>query len=304
VTGWGAPPPDDLVHVGANIQFRKNDPMRILCPIICAALLGACAAPGRDVQVDLPLVIPDALSTELSSKVSREPVQSRMLSLSKTLTLDNKGNFGTLAYTNQQQLFSFRQDGLLQVQTTGSFQGPGGSSKIIDQTLSLCGLVPVLGEAAGLSNSALTTAAPAGAAFLPLNFSLSLQSATRRRLSRFEANPSNLCQPTPGMEFSLQMESEVQSKANGQVYSSNKQFTLTEQAKCKVSPDLFPASNLNSSMRGQYLAVSCAYTADPSNDRKVEYAFLLASGMYVVLGEVAKWQTDKARYESVKYQPE
>ncbi|WP_431099453.1 hypothetical protein [Polaromonas aquatica] len=272
--------------------------------IICTALLGACAAPGRDVQVDLPLVIPDALYPELSSKVSREPAQSRVISFSKTLTLDNKGNFGMLAYTHQQQLFSFRQDGLLQVQTTASFQGPGGISKSVDQTLSLCGLVPVLGEAAGLSNSAMATAASAGGAFLPLNFSLSLQSATRRRLSRLEVDSSNLCQPTPGMEFSIQMESEIQSKANGQVYSSNKQFTLTEQAKCKVGSDLLPASDLNSSMRGQYLAVSCAYTAEPSNDRKVEYAFLLASGMYVGMGEVAKWQTDKARYESVKYQSE
>jgi hypothetical protein len=285
-------------------SIPKEHPMRIWVPIICAAVLSACAAPGKDVQVDLPLVIPDALHTELSSKVSREPAQSRMLSLSKTLTLDNKGNFGTLAYTRQQQLFSFRQDGLLQVQTTSSFQGPGGISRSVDQTLSLCGLVPVLGEAAGLSNSAMTTAVPAGGVFLPLDFSLSLQSSTRRRLSRLEVNPSNLCQPTPGMEFSIQMESEVQSKANGQVYSSNKQFTLTEQAKCKVGSHLLPASDLNSSMRGQYLAVSCAYTAEPSNDRKVEYAFLLASGMYLAMGEVAKWQTDKARYESVKYQSE
>lgn len=273
--------------------------------IICTALLGACAATGRDVEVDLPMVIPDALYPELTSKVRGEPVQSRVLSLSKTIAVDNKGNFGTLAYNNQQQTFSFRPDGLLQVLTSASFQGPAGSSKSVDQAVSLCGLVPVLGEAGGLSNNALTTVVPAGAGFLPLNFSSSLQRSTRFRLSRLDASTSNLCQPTPGMEFSIQIEAEVQRKANGGIYQSNKQLTLTEQAKCKVGPNLLPASDLHSSMRGQYAAVSCVYnSADPSTERTVEYAFLLASGLYVSVGQVAKWQTDKARFNSVQYQPE
>lgn len=257
--------------------------------IICTALLGACAAPGRDVEVDLPMVIPDALYPELTSKVRREPVQSRVLSLSKTITVDNKGNLGTLAYNNQQQLFSFRPDGLLRVQTTASFQGPAGSSNSVDQAVSLCGLVPVLGEASGLSNFMV----------------YSLQSATRFRLSRLDVNTSSLCQPTPGMEFSIKFEAEVQRQAHGGIFRSNKQMTLTEQATCKVGPNLLPASDLNSSMRGQYAAVSCVYnSADPSTERKAEYAFLLASGIYVSLGEVTKWQTDKARFNSVQYQPE
>ncbi|MES2508858.1 MAG: hypothetical protein V4625_02970 [Pseudomonadota bacterium] len=273
--------------------------------IICTALLGACAAPGRDVDVDLSLVIPDALYPELTLKARRDPVQSRLMFLSKAITVDNKGNLGTLAYNNQQQLLSFRPDGLLQLQTNSSFQGPGGSSKSVDQSVSICGIVPVLGEAGGLSDNAVTTAIPVGAAFMPFNFTSSLQSATRFRLSHLDVNTSSLCQPTPGMEFSIKFEAEVQRKANGGIYQSNKQLTLNEQAKCKVGPNLLPASDLHSSMRGQYAAVSCVYnSADPSTERTVEYAFLLASGIYVSLGEVTKWQTDKARFNSVQYQPE
>lgn len=272
----------------------------IIAPLV--ALIG-CASSGTTIDRDIDLVIAPSVEPALAAHKPSLPVLSELVAVDVVVTIDHKGNFGRIDTSEQQQAFQWQADGRLASTSTGSYKTPDGSMSAWTSTsISLCGLVPLLNESASKSDSRLTTAVPAGGVFVPFGFSSKSQGASRARLVSFSTSAANLCKPTSGASFTYQSTREEQRKFEGKMHSSNKLHTITESATCEVGPAEQSAKTLNPSLVGSYLPVSCSYS-DPSKPaRKSEFAYLLASGLYLPMSvQLNEYQTNGTRYTALRY---
>ncbi len=175
-------------------------------------------------------------------------------------------------------------------------------SASIATSVSLCGLVPLLGESGSTTDSRLTTAIPAGGVFLPFDVSSKHQIGSRVRLVSFSTSAANLCKPTPGTSFTYQSTREEQRKFQGSMLSSNTLHTITESASCTVGSAEVSAKALDPSIVGSYLLVTCTYSVPSQSPRKSEFAYLLSSGLYLpVFIQSNEYQANSMRYTAPRY---
>jgi hypothetical protein len=270
--------------------------------VLLSVLVG-CTSSGTPIDRDIDLVIAPSLEPALAAHKPGLPVSSELVAVDAVVTIDHKGNFGRIDTSEQQQAFQWQTDGRLASTSTGSYKTPDGSmSAWVSTSTSLCGLVPLLNESASRNDSRLTTAVPAGGVFVPFGFSSKSQGASRARLVSFSTSATNLCKPTPGGSFTYQSTREEQRKFEGKMHSSNKLHTITESATCTVGPAEQLAKTLNPSLVGSYLPVSCSYSDPSKPTRKSEFAYLLASGLYLPVSvQLNEYQTNGTRYTALRY---
>lgn len=279
-----------------------NKAMPLPITLLTLALAG-CASSGTPIDRDIELVIAPSVDAALAAHRPTLPVAAELAALDAVVSIDHKGNFGRIDTSEQQQAFQWQADGRLASTSTGTYRTPEGSASAWTATsTSVCGLVPVLSEAASRTDSRLTTAIPAGGVFVPFGFSSQSQGGSRGRLVAFSTNAANLCAPAPGASFTYQTTREEQRRFEGKMLSSNKLHTITESVACTVGAVEQPAKALNAALIGGWLPVSCTHSEPSKPARKSEFAFLRASGLYVSLStQLNEYQTNSARYTAVRF---
>ena len=270
--------------------------------LLPTVLIG-CASSGVPIDRDIDLVTAPSVQVALAAHQPSPLVPSQLFTADMVVTIDHKGNFGRIDTSEQQQVFAWQADGRLVFKSTGVYKTPDGSISVLtSNSSSLCGLVPILNESSTKNDSRLTTVAPVGGLFVPLGFSSKSHIASRERLVRFSTSAANLCKPTPGASFTYQAIREEQRKVENSVHSSNKLHTHSESVSCKIGSVEQSARALNPSLAGNYLSVSCSYSDPSKPTRKSEFAYLLASGIYLPVSvQLNEYQTNTTRYTAFRY---
>lgn len=286
-------------HVQEPVQYHQSS-----FPVSAALVaLAGCASSGTSIDHDIDLVVAPLIQAALAPHKPTLPASAELASVAATVSIDHKGNFGRLATDEQRQAFFWQPDGRLASSSTGVFRSPTGMVNVwTASALSLCGLVTLLDESAGDTESPTTAAIPAGGVLVPFGFSSKSQSARRVRITGFSTGETNLCKPTAGSTFMFQYNWEEQRKYEASLISTNRLYTIAESVTCTVGSTAQPASALNASLVGDYLPVSCVHSEPSKPERKSEFAYLVSSGMYLPLfDQVNEYQANTTRYTAIGY---
>lgn len=263
--------------------------------ILLGAILLVWASKARSADMEL------VLSPELQARILEHVPQGKAARIIERFSaaheIDHKANLSK-TYADEKSIITVLEDGLTGV--TGSTAFRSSSSNGAGRGMSLCGLLPLLVESGSNVDTSVTSAVPAGKAFLPFSIKSGIDVSSRLKLSAFEASIPSICSPAPGSEFSYKTETAVQFKTSG-LFGRTNDFQRIESANCKVAATSSPASQLNASLTGDYWAVSCQITPKTGAPRQADYAYLPDARFYLPLYLKDEWQSTRIRYTEFVY---
>ena len=244
---------------------------------------------------DIDLVIPKSLESSLRPHIPKTPIVSDLISLTSTLSINHKMNFGRTENVEQQASYQWQPSGLLLM----TIRGTSNSSKNFGVTTatSICGLIPLLSEFAGESSASFVGVSSPISMY---GFSVNANSKRRSRVTRFATSARNICSPEPGLRFSYQVDREDQYAIKTSGFSSSKVRSVSESADCTAGQPQ-DASALSPSLKGQYLLVTCSIDDARKPPRTTTYAFLTSTGIYIQTSEKEKYETDSTQYLKATY---
>ncbi len=155
--------------------------------------------------------------------------------------------------------------------------------------LSLCGLVPVL-NAGSSSFQPWQGLRGLGELTIPDAFS------TRARVIEFKATSADVCRPTTGQAFEIDLTREVNNRL-GLVPTSSKR---RERYSCNVG-DAVPAASLGVALEGSAIKVTCQRRTNDDPPIALEYAFVEPIATYLIVKSVnGDFKTNSA-YKSLEF---
>ncbi|HVL57401.1 MAG TPA: hypothetical protein VM491_12920, partial [Burkholderiaceae bacterium] len=192
--------------------------------------------------------------------------------------IKNVGNFGKLVHHEWTARHVRTPNGLWEV-VIGGGRFVSAPEPRANQTLSLCGLIPLLRSA---------------------RFSTELGGTidTRLRVKSLRTDSTRLCAPGPDAAFDYQVESELQTKSTG-MFRQTTTRTLSSDVRCRAAGESRPASELATGLNGQYLPVSCESVSNGSDKVNLRFAFVDQLGVYLVLTESARHAETTTHYKEL-----
>lgn len=272
--------------------------MRYGALLLLAASVACNAAGAPRDSKDLELSIPPDVESATRPHAPQLPVLAEALSLSRTVSIRHKMNFDSVQAIAEHEVNQWLSNGLLSSTAIGSDKGSPNEG--VSAQTSVCGLVPLLVESSARSRSQQWGAIP-GATHVQFGFSLNQESATKSRVTSFSTSAANICAPKPATTFEFKTVRQQQYRVNVNGFRSDKISTIAQFATCHAHDVTRPASEIDKSFRGQYLPVSCTDKDQKGQHRSSEYAFLLASGIYIQISEKMKYQTNAVEYGEISY---
>jgi len=269
-----------------------------LIVLICGFLANfVVLVPGYAAEVD-PLVLDSTLQGRLANVLKDYKSQNKYLRLVEQHEIDNVGNFGKIVLYDRHVVYSLQDSGLWGVLSVGGFTS--GAATGSTQSLSLCGLVPLLGVGGSTTRSEVLLSLPIGRFFVPFGFRSSIDINRQFRVKEFKTDYQGICSPIPGDKFAYQIENEVQFKTSG-LFGRTGVGSAIVDVSCLVAANPVSATELSPSFKGEYLMVTCESVAKAGQKGKVVYAFLRDLGLYLMLSETGSAQTIKVHYKSAEY---
>lgn len=211
--------------------------------------------------------------------------------------IDHKSNFNVIQ-ADQRTEFATLENGLIGTRSSTAFRSGKGQGS--GKGMTLCGLILLVAESSSTSNTSVTTVLPVGKLFLPFGIKSSVDFNTRLKLVAFEASIPSVCAISPGLEFTYRTEIDAQTKSSG-LFGGTTSVRRTEAANCKTAATASLASQIFSTLSGEYLAVTCDVVIQSGAKKQVQYAFLRESSMYIGLEQIDEWQKAKTTYTELEY---
>lgn len=256
------------------------------------ALLAAASPLGHAADGNSSLVLDAGVQDQALKLLKDYRPRVRQLKLTEVHEIKSAGNLGKTVQENRQALYAKQDSGLWAITGTGG--AADGSGAGVSQTLSLCGLVPLLNVVD--SSSKVDMQVTAGK-LPPFTIPHSLDVLRRNQVKALRTQNADLCSPAPGASFGYQMENEHQIKAGRRTAGSN----VSQDVSCHVGASAAPAATLAPGLRGDYLPVSCEGTMPSGAKNSWKYAYLRDAGLYLLLEEGLRFQTTKVQYKAVEY---
>jgi hypothetical protein len=218
--------------------------------------------------------------------------------------IHNPGNFGKLVYTDAEAVFEPEENGLIASYGSMAFRDKESSSA--GRGLTLCGLIDLLGTGGGKSDTSSTSVFPVGKLFVPFGIKSSLDTTSRTETTAFSNSGGNPCAPSPGAEFSYQIEGNVHMTTSG-LFGRTRDIPRNVTTRCKAAAGAKPASQYYSGFRGDALEVSCQPVVKSDDPPSTTiYIFLIDSGRYFMLSRVSADGRFKNinQFSEVEYSPQ
>jgi hypothetical protein len=241
---------------------------------------------------DEDLVIDDSIQAKLAPLLKEYKPIKPLSSAAELREIDNKGNLGRLRYYERKVTYAPLQSGLWAIHGIGGFTS--SNSRGTSQILSLCGLVNLLSATAGKVDMDGTAVIPFGRIFLPFAIKSSRDYGRKSRVKDFEASTPDICRPSPGLEFSIRLESEL-TVSMGRTSVS----TVSDQLSCKVAAEAKSVDGFLPGVMGEGLPTACERKTNGGSKAALEYVFLPDAGFYVLLRESSDIETTKVQYKEV-----
>lgn len=183
-----------------------------------------------------------------------------------------------------------------------SFSSTTGNLSGISQSITLCGLIDIVSQSSSNFEKRLTSIFPLGKIFIQFGIKTNEDFAAASRIVAFETNAANLCTPTIGSEFSYRIEMENSLKTTSFLGGTKKSRSTFEYI-CRAGKVMQSASQLLTSLTGDSLSVTCETTPSQSNKVKFEYAYLIDSGLFLIVSQETGSVTMKMNYSDAEYSP-
>lgn len=265
--------------------------------ILAAGFLGAILMSSPVVADESELTLSQDVQAKVLLHVPAVHPKNPLTSYASTQELDHKMNF-TKKYVDTRSNLTVLENGL--VGSDGSVNHRSGDASGAGHTMTLCGLVPLVGESSSTTTSTVGTVLPVGNVFVPFGLKTNVDFNNRVKLVVLEASIPSLCSPQFGTEFTYKTETEVVVKTSG-VFGRTTQVKRTETASCKTAAASKLASELLPSLLGMYLPVSCDVTLTNGAKKHVEYAYLIDSAFYLLTEATTDLQRTKIQYVEASY---
>lgn len=269
-------------------------------------LTGCASRPGRDIQGDLALYMPEPIRQRFASAPRAESLVAApaLNFFENRQEQELKGNLGLVSVVREQAHVTWQQGQLLLIagSDVAREKTMDNSARARFRSMTLCGLVPVFSESAVGLRLNNTMVLPVGKSFIPIDTSMDASLSHRYRLSRFDGDVATVCAPSTGKIFSYRTETERQVKeVNSRGPDFNKQVTINDSVTCKAGSDVQPLSQLSPGAKGSYLRVECEHKDNVENLQRRSLAWLVDAGVYLPLEEVGWRGTIKTHYVRLGY---
>jgi hypothetical protein len=244
-------------------------------------------------QEDQFLLAPEVLQ-QMAAQVPGQRPSRPIAGYTAIEEIDHKTNFNKV-YVDVKRQFFVLENGLLGSESVSAFreQESQGSTRGV----SLCGLIGLIAESASTMQN--TVPLVVGKFFLPNGLKSTVDFNNRMRLVGFDASVPSVCAPMPGSQFTYRAEAEVTRRTSG-VFTRTSTSRETVAGSCAVGNERQAASKLHPGLQGDYLTVSCD-TETGGKKYKTNYAFVLESGVYLMMQRSGEWQTSSLQYTDVRY---
>ena len=251
------------------------------------ALLVLVAWSSPSYGADEPFVVPPDVAKALEPITAGYQPAKRHAEWMQTNEIWNPGNFGRPLYADGPSRIVLQGNGLWLVELSSQFRDKGSAGSGIG--LSLCGLVPML--AAGSSSfQPWQGLRGLGDIRIPDAFS------TRARVIEFKATSADVCRPTTGLAFEIDLTREVNNRL-GLVPTSSKR---RERYSCNVG-DAVPAASLGVALEASAIKVTCQRRTNDDPPIALEYAFVEPIATYLIVKSVnGDFKTNSA-YKSLEF---
>jgi hypothetical protein len=257
-------------------------------------LVSESVAIAGDVIVD-PLSLPEEV-VKAVSQIQYSPYSSRLKRIVMTVST---GQLGSTPVTNDYEPLGQGLWGIRSVSKQNSSAVEGAS-------ISICGLVELVGASKFDVNYETTISVPVGRLFLPYGLKGHMDGATTSRANNIAlgSGAERLCNPVPGdvLAYEVQSESSFAHTTTSYSGSSSRASINVFRWKCTVGAPK-PISELVAEQDGTYLPVTCSGINESSNiNVSAEYAFLQPFGIYLVLRRVGGTFSSKTSISSFAHE--
>jgi hypothetical protein len=276
-----------------SVRITSNPFMRTQF-LLLGSLLLVLSLEAR--SADMELVLSPEVRAKILEQLPPGKAARTIERYATTHEINHKANFSKV-YADENSAISMQDDGLTGVTAATAFRS---SSKGRGRALSLCGLVTLLVESGSNVDTSTAVPLPIGKLFVPFGVKSDIDVSNRAKLVAFEASVPSICSPSPGGEFSYKTEVESQVKTSG-MFGRTNDFRRTESVGCKAAAISQPAVQVNASLSGDYLPVSCVITPQAGAPRTAEYAFFPDARFYLPVELKDEWQLTKIRYTEFVY---
>jgi hypothetical protein len=171
----------------------------------------------------------------------------------------------------------------------------------VQQHLTVCGIFDAISTSTRKVSQDLTASIPIGRVFVPFTIKTDMSVDSSAKLTKLVVDPTTICLPAPGAAFAFQTSTARQLRASPSIDSSPRTFSVGITEQCKASERL-SASSLKADLRGDYLDIICSGVTDSGKAITKRFAFLLDSGIYLLLEEKAEAGEGKYTILSVEYE--
>lgn len=171
----------------------------------------------------------------------------------------------------------------------------------VQQHLTVCGIFDAISTSTRNVSQDLTASIPIGKVFIPFTIKTNMSVDSSAKLTKLVVDQTTICAPAPGASFAFQTSMARQLRASPSLDASPRTFSVGTKAQCTASERL-PASSLKADLRGGYLDILCVGVTDSGKALTKRFAFLLDSGIYLLLEEKTEAGEGKYTILSVEYE--
>jgi len=275
-----------MVTTRAALRFRRLSHALIWLSL---GLVSACSTPPPQWTNENPLALAPPVAESVAALLKDYRVRSPLIAISGTEAIDHISNFGLVVATFRTS-YALQNNGLWATATTGSMSGVGSAGSAVTSEISLCGLLSLAGMTQAASEVPVLPTLPG-----PITATENL--TWRSRTTALQTASPNICSPTSGSAFSLR--AVIEEYRKGTVLALTRSRTV--ELACNVGAEAKPASRLAGWFRGAALAVHCTRTTNAEDREQLEYAFLIDSGLYVLLAQTGGVQSSKMHFDRADY---
>ena len=170
------------------------------------------------------------------------------------------------------------------------------------QAVSVCGMFDGVAATSTTTTIETTQSLPIGKLFVPFGMRTGIANDAVAKLTNLSIDGASPCSPSPGSAFDFQTRTETQLKTSAGLFASGKVLTATIKGRCESSSAV-PASGLHKDLRGEAVEVTCNGANDAGKPLVRKYAYLVHSGIYVLLETATESNRFKYRVLEAEYEP-
>ncbi len=265
--------------------------------LLAPLMLVGCATPWTPTTSELDLTLAPQVNEEIRKQIVSSP-KAPLKSIHLRETIASAGNFGALVYFDSSSEYSVGDMGLLAERVSAKFKYPENPVQGWSQRdlTSLCGLLEVTVDAHSETYQPITTQAGTST----INTGVAMDTKLRSRLDMLTSNSTQLCAPVLGSTFTFRTQTTLNRKIESRFYNSHGEKASHGTHNCVVDAVAYPAKDLNSALRGDYMKVSCDAVIDEVKTT-MTYGYLIDSQRYLMLKRVVPFNVQTTSYHTPVY---